>query len=181
MLASRRSRVARLGLWSTALYTTSPASAKQTGTTCGRASSPAVPRWPTRAEPTRCRIACASIASACPTKVGNMRIGIGLPNTLPETTGTRLLDWARRAEERGFAGLATLDRVVFPSYDPLSALAAVAGATSRIGLMTNVLLAPVHPPVLLAKTSAGVDQISAGRLTLGLAPGGRPDDFAAVG
>ncbi len=62
-----------------------------------------------------------------------------------------------------------------------AALAAVAGATSSIGLMTNVLLAPLHAPVQLAKNAASVDQLSGGRLTLGLAAGGRPDDYAAVG
>lgn len=109
-----------------------------------------------------------------------MLIGIGLPNTLPGTTGTRMLEWARRAEERGFAALATLDRIVYPNYESLIALASVAGATSRIKLLTNVLLAPVYQPVWLAKASASLDQLSSGRLTLGLAPGGRPDDFAAV-
>lgn len=110
-----------------------------------------------------------------------MEIGIGLPNPVPGTAGTRLLEWARRAEERGFSGLATIDRVAYPNYDSLTTLAAAAGATARIGLMTNILLAPVYSPVLLAKTAASIDQISAGRLTLGLAPGGRPDDYAAAG
>jgi len=110
-----------------------------------------------------------------------MRIGIGLPNTLPGIPGRTLVDWAVRAEERGFAGLATLDRVVYPNFDSLASLAAAAGATSRIGLMTNILLAPVYPAVLLAKTAASIDQLSGGRLTLGLGVGGRPDDFAAAG
>ncbi|GAA3515876.1 LLM class flavin-dependent oxidoreductase [Actinocatenispora rupis] len=110
-----------------------------------------------------------------------MRIGIGLPNPVPDTPGVRLVEWARRAEDRGFAALATIDRVVFPSYDSLTALAVAAGATSRIGLTTNILLAPVYQPLLLAKTAASLDQLSGGRLTLGLGVGGRPDDFAAVG
>ena len=38
-----------------------------------------------------------------------MKIGIGLPNTMPGIPGTTLVEWARRSEERGFAGLATLD------------------------------------------------------------------------
>jgi alkanesulfonate monooxygenase SsuD/methylene tetrahydromethanopterin reductase-like flavin-dependent oxidoreductase (luciferase family) len=110
-----------------------------------------------------------------------VKIGIGIPNTVPGTAGRLLLDWARRAEERGFSGLATLDRVIYPSYDSLAVLAAAAGATSRIEMMTNILVAPVYPPVLLAKSAASIDQLSGGRLTLGLAPGARPDDFAAVG
>jgi alkanesulfonate monooxygenase SsuD/methylene tetrahydromethanopterin reductase-like flavin-dependent oxidoreductase (luciferase family) len=110
-----------------------------------------------------------------------MELCIGLPNPVPGTPGRALLGWARRAEERGFAALATIDRVAYPSYDSLTTLAAAAGATSRIGLVTNILLAPVYPPVLLAKSAASVDQLSGGRFTLGVAPGGRPDDFAVAG
>lgn len=110
-----------------------------------------------------------------------MRIGIGLPNPVKGTPGQRLVEWAQRAEERGFAGLATIDRVAYPNYDSLTTLAVAAGATSRIGLITNILLAPLYPPPLLAKTAASLDQLSGGRLTLGLAPGGRPDDYAVLG
>ncbi len=110
-----------------------------------------------------------------------MKIGIGLPNPVKGTPGRRLVEWAQLAEERGFAGLATIDRIAYPNYDSLTTLAAAAGATSRIGLITNILLAPVYPPPLLAKVSASVDQISDGRLTLGLSPGGRADDYAVVG
>ena len=106
-----------------------------------------------------------------------MKIGIGLPNPVPGTPGTRLVEWAKRAEDRGFSGLATIDRLAYPSYDSLATLAAAAGATTRIELLTNVLLAPLYPAPLLAKTTASIDQLSDGRLTLGLAPGGRADDF----
>src|ERR671932_145806 len=52
-----------------------------------------------------------------------MRIGIGLPNTVPGTNGSLILDWARRAEERGFAFVSTIGRIGYPSYDPLTTLA----------------------------------------------------------
>ncbi|HET6213405.1 MAG TPA: LLM class flavin-dependent oxidoreductase, partial [Micromonosporaceae bacterium] len=110
-----------------------------------------------------------------------MKIGIGLPNPVRGTSGHVLLEMARRAEERGFTGLATIDRIAYPNYDSLAALAAAAGATSRIGLQTNILLGPAYQPILLAKTAASIDQLSGGRLTLGLAPGGRPDDYLATG
>ncbi|MGH3658421.1 MAG: LLM class flavin-dependent oxidoreductase, partial [Micromonosporaceae bacterium] len=110
-----------------------------------------------------------------------MRIGIGLPNPVPDTPGGRLVEWAVRAEERGFAGLVTIDRLVYPSHDSLISLAAAAGATRRIGLMTNILLGPLYPAVPLAKATASLDQLSGGRFTLGLAPGGRPDDYRAAG
>ncbi|NUT20430.1 MAG: LLM class flavin-dependent oxidoreductase [Hamadaea sp.] len=110
-----------------------------------------------------------------------MKISIGLPNPVPGVSGRLLVDWARRAEERGFAGLATIDRIAYPNHDSLTTLAAAAGATTRIELMTNILLAPVYPAPLLAKVAASVDQLSGGRLTLGLAPGGRPDDYDLTG
>lgn len=113
-----------------------------------------------------------------------MKVGIGLPNPVAGYKlfpGTRLVEWARRAEDRGFSGLATIDRLAYGSYDSLATLAAAAGATSRIGLMSNVLLGPVYPTPLLAKTAASIEQISGGRFTLGLAPGGRQDDYDSVG
>jgi alkanesulfonate monooxygenase SsuD/methylene tetrahydromethanopterin reductase-like flavin-dependent oxidoreductase (luciferase family) len=106
-----------------------------------------------------------------------MKIGIGLPNTIPGTPGSVLVEWARRAEARGFSTLATIDRIAYPSYESLIALAAAGAVTERIELLTNVLLAPTRNTVLLAKEAASVDQISGGRLTLGLAVGGRPDDY----
>ena len=108
-----------------------------------------------------------------------MDIGIGLPNTLP-VAGPVVAEWARRAEARGFSTLATIDRIVYPTYDSLTSLAVAAGATSRIGLFTDILLAPVYPPVWLAKATASLHAASGGRLTLGFGVGGRPDDFAAM-
>src|SRR5919106_1639558 len=108
-----------------------------------------------------------------------MRIGIGLPNTVPGAPGRLLVDWAARAEARGFSALATLDRIAYPSYESLVTLAAAGAVTERIGLMTNILLSPTRNPILLAKEAASVDQLSGGRLTLGLGVGTRRDDFVA--
>jgi alkanesulfonate monooxygenase SsuD/methylene tetrahydromethanopterin reductase-like flavin-dependent oxidoreductase (luciferase family) len=72
-----------------------------------------------------------------------MKIGIGLPTALPGVDGPALLHWARRAEDRGFSTLATVDRLVYDSYDPLTVLAAAAAVTTRT-LATMVLLAPLH-------------------------------------
>src|SRR3954447_6408398 len=108
-----------------------------------------------------------------------MDIGIGLPNTL-EIAGPSVAEWARRAEQRGFSSLATLDRIVYPSFDSLTTLAVVAGATERIGLFTDILLAPAYNPIWLGKATASLHAMSGERLTLGLGVGGRPDDFAAM-
>jgi alkanesulfonate monooxygenase SsuD/methylene tetrahydromethanopterin reductase-like flavin-dependent oxidoreductase (luciferase family) len=110
-----------------------------------------------------------------------LKIGIGLPNPVPNTEGRVLVEWAQRAETAGFSGLVTIDRIAYPSYDSLTTLAAAAGATERISLMTNILLAPIYTPVLLAKTAVSIDQISQGRFSLGLAAGGRQDDYEITG
>lgn len=108
-----------------------------------------------------------------------MQIGIGLPNTI-DVAGPDMVAWARKAEERGFDYLATIDRIVYPTYDSLLSLAAAAGATTRIGLLTDILLAPAYPTVWLAKATASLAAISGGRFTLGIGVGGRADDYAAM-
>jgi alkanesulfonate monooxygenase SsuD/methylene tetrahydromethanopterin reductase-like flavin-dependent oxidoreductase (luciferase family) len=110
-----------------------------------------------------------------------MKIGLGLPESIPGASGQLLLDWARKAEAGSFSSLSVFDRLVYANYEPLMTLAAVAAVTRRIGLMTSVLLAPLRPPALLAKIAASLDALSNGRLTLGLGIGGRADDFKAVG
>jgi alkanesulfonate monooxygenase SsuD/methylene tetrahydromethanopterin reductase-like flavin-dependent oxidoreductase (luciferase family) len=111
-----------------------------------------------------------------------MEVGIGLPSTIPGAGPDQLLEWARRAEARGFSTLGTLDRIVYPSHDPLIALAAAAAVTERIGLATTILLAPTRANgALLAKQAATLDVLSGGRLVLGVAVGRREDDFRACG
>jgi alkanesulfonate monooxygenase SsuD/methylene tetrahydromethanopterin reductase-like flavin-dependent oxidoreductase (luciferase family) len=111
-----------------------------------------------------------------------VKIGLGLPNADKSVTKGRLLvDIARRAEALGFSTLATIGRVAYPNYEELVTLAAAAGATERIGLCTDILLAATREPVLLAKQAASLDQISGGRFVLGIGTGARPDDFAVTG
>jgi alkanesulfonate monooxygenase SsuD/methylene tetrahydromethanopterin reductase-like flavin-dependent oxidoreductase (luciferase family) len=109
-----------------------------------------------------------------------MEIAIALPTMIPGTAGSTVLEWASRAETLGFSAVAATERVVYPGYEPISVLAAAAARTSRIGLLTNVLIAPLRSAVELAKQAAGLDQLSGGRFVLGLAPGVRSDDFTAM-
>jgi alkanesulfonate monooxygenase SsuD/methylene tetrahydromethanopterin reductase-like flavin-dependent oxidoreductase (luciferase family) len=110
-----------------------------------------------------------------------MRVGVGMPNTISGVDGRSMLEWARRAEAGPFTSLGVLDRIPYESFEPFVTLAAAAAATSRIGLVTMVVIGPLRSPVLLAKQAASIDEISAGRLTLGLAVGARQEDYRALG
>ncbi|MBI2965342.1 MAG: TIGR03619 family F420-dependent LLM class oxidoreductase [Chloroflexi bacterium] len=111
----------------------------------------------------------------------SLRIGANLAE--PALTASH----ARLAEEAGFDFVGAGEHVYRderpgPTQIALSALATAAGATSRVGLLTSIVIAPLHHPVMLAKEAAIVDLASGGRLTIGLGVGGEfPGEFAALG
>ena len=119
-----------------------------------------------------------------------MRIGVGLPTSTPgvrgapgntATRGPELVEWARRAEAGPFTSLGVVDRLVYDSTDPLVALAAAAAVTTRVRLVTMVVIGPIRPPAVLAAQAASLDALSEGRLTLGVSLGARRDDYTAAG
>ena len=115
-------------------------------------------------------------------KVSAMDVGIGLPNAVAGTKGEDLIEFARRADSAGFSSLGTIDRVVYDSYESMTALAAAAAVTERIRLMPSILLGPLRTnPALLAKEVASVHALSGGRFLLGISVGGREDDYEASG
>jgi alkanesulfonate monooxygenase SsuD/methylene tetrahydromethanopterin reductase-like flavin-dependent oxidoreductase (luciferase family) len=88
-----------------------------------------------------------------------------------------MLDWARLADQAGFHVLATIDKPNYDSWDSLVTLAGVASVTEKARLATTILQLPPRNEVLVAKQAAVIDQLSGGRLDLGLGQGGREDDF----
>ncbi|MEV4124405.1 LLM class flavin-dependent oxidoreductase [Nocardia sp. NPDC049707] len=111
-----------------------------------------------------------------------MRIGIGLPAAIPGVDASSIRWWAAESEERGFRSLGVIDRLIYDNLDPLVALAAAAASTQRIELLTTVLNIGYRQNALaVAKQIASIDQLSAGRLGVGLGMGGWPEDYAASG
>jgi alkanesulfonate monooxygenase SsuD/methylene tetrahydromethanopterin reductase-like flavin-dependent oxidoreductase (luciferase family) len=111
-----------------------------------------------------------------------MDVGIALPSTIPGVQGSELTEWARRADQAGFSTLGTIDRLTYANYEPLIALAAAAAVTERIRLTTAILILPFRESAaVVAKQTATIHHLSGGRLVLGVAVGGRPDDYEPYG
>jgi probable F420-dependent oxidoreductase len=114
-----------------------------------------------------------------------------LRNMGPQSTRTTLLECARAAEAAGIDDLWVADHIAIPPddaegsggryLDPLATLAFLAGATTRIGLGTGVLVLPYRPPLATAKWIATIQELSAGRLRLGVGVGWMEAEFRALG
>ena len=107
-----------------------------------------------------------------------LRLGISLQPT-------SALRAAQHAEELGFDHVAVGNRLLDSGFgldsDPLVLLSAVAATTTRLRLLTSVLVAPYYPALLLANQAATLDVVSGGRLILGIGTGWNPNEFEAVG
>lgn len=106
------------------------------------------------------------------------QIGVSIPALTPTKT------FSREAEAAGFDYLTCGEHVAFhgPMPNAFVRLAAAAGATDRVGLVSAVTLLPLYPAALAAKMTAELDQVSGGRFHLGVGVGGEyPREFEACG
>jgi alkanesulfonate monooxygenase SsuD/methylene tetrahydromethanopterin reductase-like flavin-dependent oxidoreductase (luciferase family) len=120
-----------------------------------------------------------------------MELGVNVPNFGPGTNPARLRDWAQVVEGLGFDLLMVSDHVVItpdvatqypaPFYEPFTALSWLAGITSRVRLGTTVLIAPYRHPLLVARMAANLNELSGGRLVLGVGVGWAREEFEALG
>ena len=130
-----------------------------------------------------------------------MHVGLQLDHAGSGATAAGVLAQARHAEENGLDSVWLFDHVLTPvtltsdypyeaTYplaaddpflDPLGVIGVVAGATSRIQIGTQVLVAPYRHPIVLGKVLATIEQFAPGRLLCGLGSGWMREEFAALG
>jgi probable F420-dependent oxidoreductase len=127
---------------------------------------------------------------------------IGLANygsTYPAGEWKRFADLGRAAEDAGVDRVVVVDHVVMgnntdeyqwgkfpvppdaPWFEPLTMLTAIAAVTTRVRLATGILIVPLRPAALLAKQVATLDQVSGGRVDLGVGTGWQREEYDAQG
>ena len=138
-------------------------------------------------------VSAATAARTGPVAPGRgrpLKVGIQLPEVEREVRWPEYLAMARRAEELGFDSIWVGDHLLYRRSGDLEArgpwecwsiLAALAAATSRVELGPLVASTSFHAPAMLAKKAATVDEISGGRLILGLGAGWNETEYAAFG
>jgi alkanesulfonate monooxygenase SsuD/methylene tetrahydromethanopterin reductase-like flavin-dependent oxidoreductase (luciferase family) len=118
-----------------------------------------------------------------------LRVGIQLPEVEREVRWPEYIAMAKAAEDTGFDTIWLGDHLLYRysdgstrgPWEVWTSLAAIAQATSRISLGPLVAATAFHTPPMLAKMAATVDEISGGRLILGLGAGWNDTEFRAFG
>ena len=120
-----------------------------------------------------------------------MRLGVNVPNFGPGTNPDVLRRWALTVEGLGFDLLMVSDHIAVtpdvaeqypaPFYEPFTTLSWLAGLTRGIRLGTTVLIVPYRHPLLIARMAANLNDLSGGRLVLGVGVGWAREEFGALG
>jgi probable F420-dependent oxidoreductase len=119
----------------------------------------------------------------------SFRVGIQLPEVERDVRWPEYAAMARSAEAAGFDSIWLGDHLLYrgddrPERAPWEAwtlLSALAAATERVTLGPLVACTAFHPPGLIAKMAATIDEVSGGRFMLGLGAGWNEAEFAAFG
>jgi probable F420-dependent oxidoreductase len=112
-----------------------------------------------------------------------MRFAISIPQQVPDGTfdPARLRDYLTRAEALGFHSAWTQEAVIgsAPTLAPLELMTFAAACTERLRLGCAVIISPLHNPVHLANSISALDQLSRGRVEIGVGTGGKGRMFSA--
>ena len=121
-----------------------------------------------------------------------MEFGVTIPNNWGVEDPQAVINFGPLAEELGFDSVWVMDHLFNngyirerlddkPYYHPMATLSHISALTSRVKLGTSVLVLPYHNPVELAKYAASLDQMSGGRVILGVGVGAMTPEFDALG
>jgi probable F420-dependent oxidoreductase len=129
-----------------------------------------------------------------------MRFAVRVPVSNRVASPTAMVEAAQLAERLGFHAISVHDRLISSGawiscgardavgdgddrdmYESIATLSFIAAATSRVRLLTSVILLPLREPILLAKQVAVLDVLSGGRVILGVGVGGQPKRAASRG
>src|SRR3954467_4914241 len=141
-----------------------------------------------RARTTRSRLDRSRVTSDAH-RMRNLAVGVQLPEVEREVRWPELLAIARRAEESGFDSIWAGDHMLYRGdggpergpWDVWTMLAALAASTERVTLGPLVASTAFHPPGLIARMAAAIDEIAGGRFVLGLGAGWNEVEFRAFG
>lgn len=120
------------------------------------------------------------------------QIGVTIPNNWGVADPQQVLALGPEAEQMRYDSIWVMDHLFNtgyirerledrPYYHPMAMLSYMSATTSRVTLGTSVLVLPYHNPVELAKYAATLDQMSGGRVTLGVGVGAMNEEFEALG
>src|ERR1700757_3529305 len=104
-----------------------------------------------------------------------------MPVMEPDLDAGVLENWARAIDEGPFSSLCWGERIAFQNPDNLTLLGALAAWTSRVRLLTTVIVPPLHDPIKQANELANGDMLCGGLLAVGVGFGGRHEVSRAVG
>ncbi|MEC8138338.1 MAG: LLM class flavin-dependent oxidoreductase, partial [Pseudomonadota bacterium] len=114
-----------------------------------------------------------------------MKIGVSLPVRELGDDIDLIVEFAQAAEELGLTHLRVPEQVYRagsgPLHEPMTMMTYIAAVTRKIELVPSVIILPARPTVLVAKQAATLDNLSGGRLRLGIGVGKNPEEYAALG
>jgi alkanesulfonate monooxygenase SsuD/methylene tetrahydromethanopterin reductase-like flavin-dependent oxidoreductase (luciferase family) len=110
-----------------------------------------------------------------------MEIGVALPTMAKGYNRSATVDWSVGIDAGPFSSVSCGERITYHNAEMMVTLGAAAALTERVRVFVNLVVAPMHPPALVAKQLATLQVLSEGRVTLGVGVGGREHDYKALG
>jgi len=114
-----------------------------------------------------------------------LKIGVSLPVREMADDLKSIVAFAQLAEQLGYTHLRVPDQIIRPKnghlHEPLTLMAYLAAVTEKVELVPSVIILPSRQTAFIAKQAAEIDNLSGGRLRLGIGVGGGKEEYEALG